>query len=186
MSLDDYRAAGIPVYGAVMIFDQPLSGEARDAFLHTFGDVPYKEYRNMTANSISELMEKLEKGRFASSVRLLTIVTLFLFLQLVSWKIWISDLRKLMETCHIVGIPYWKQQALLLGLFAVMGLAVYLVGAGASYLLSVFVLQPMLAVEWRTMFVPTVLVIFLAALLLYSLYCLSTNIWRISRKETVL
>lgn len=185
-TIEAYHAAGLPVYGCALIFDRPLAGEERAAFLSAFDDMPYTECTNISYNSLTQVKERLEKSRIANMVRLLSIVSLFLFMQLISWKIWIGDLRKPMEVFCMLGLSYARQEWLLLALLMLLGLIPFALGTGISYGLSALVYEPVFYQRWEMRYVLIVLVFYLAALAFYSLFCLAGNVWRIHRKEVVL
>lgn len=186
LTLESYLQSGLPVYGAALIFDRPLVGQKRADFLSAFDDVAYTEHTNITYNSLSNVKDNLDQQRALSSLRLMAVMTLFLFMQLVSWKIWIADLRRPMETFCLLGISYRRQQELLLGLFMLLSLVPFAAGTVASYAISALVLEPVMYLPWNMVYIPLVLVFYLAGLVLYSLYCLIDNVWRIQRKEVVL
>lgn len=186
LSLRDYCAAELPVYGVALLFDEPLAGAARENFLAAFEDVAWEECFNESVDSVTRMAKNLENFRLMSIIRLVTVVTLALFLQLVSWKIWIAELKKLMDSCHMMGLSFARQMVLMTGFFLLVGVGAYLVGFGAARLISLLALEKALRLTWNPLYCPIVLVVYLAGLLLYSLYCLCINVWRIGRKEVVL
>lgn len=186
LPLRDYRAAELPVYGVALMFEKPLSGAAREEFLAAFEDVSWEECFNFSANSMTKYVKNLEDYRLMSIIRLMTVVALALFLQLVSWKIWIAELKKLMDSCHMIGLSFVRQMVLLVGFLLVLGGAAYLAGLGLARLISLLALEKELLLTWNPLYCLIVLAIYLVGLLLYSLYCLFINVWRIGRKEVVL
>lgn len=185
MTLDGYALSGLPVHGVGFFLNTPLVGEERASFLATFDGVSYEEYvdQSLAARTRSSVVESLLEWQLYTSIRLTVIMTLLLFLQLVAWKIWILDFSKLINTCHLVGFSFVRQQMLILGYAGVIGLVAFGVGLAIERVISALVLQPMLNTAWSVKLGFIVLGIYLAALVLYTLYCLAVAVRRIGRRE---
>lgn len=183
ISIEDYHRLKLPVCGIALISDSAISEVQHKQVLDSLDGLYTSEYKNITLDSLTDVMKSIETHRVDSAFRLSVIMAFTLLLNMISWKILIISLRKRMFIAHMIGIPYVRQLLWLLLVCIGLGILAFLIGSGCGYLVFSLLIEEPLSISWSPAFVWISFGAYMFSFILYTAYCLIRNHLSIRRGE---
>lgn len=163
----DMARLALPVQVACLQFERPLSAEEKARAMALFAPLEAEEVPNPDLQRWGEGLTQAEQADQLLVVPILALLATCLLLQMISFRLWVMDLREYLRVWHLMGYAYCVQRRLIWLLLLIGGLVACGAGLALYRLVSALFMERYLQARWST--AGSVLAAF-AFLLVYALY----------------